>query len=201
MTVAMMEGTPMSDVNPCKADNERRQRAFRDATVAERFGNFERSVTFEVGYDHRSHPEACGGGGHGQSGMTMRWILKGPDGATQFCAYMPNWVPGHVNRIGGVQPEGDISVVHVGRTLNEDLMGTDLGYHSPKPQWEGQEQYGRDDCHLLDGGTCYYDGSGLNAEPVLAAFLDHGPHAVWVALARYYAELFGADEAPEVEPF
>lgn len=188
-------------VNPCKADNERRQRAFRDATVAEQFGQFERSVTFEVGYDHRAHPESCGGGGHGQHGMTLRFILKGPDGATQFVMYATNWVPGRVTSIGDIEASEPVSLVHVGRHGLGDGMAADLGYHSPKPQWEGQEQYGRDDCNVLPGGTCYYDGSGLNAGPVLEAFLSHGPHAVWVALARFYAELFGADEAPEVEPF
>lgn len=93
----------LTDVNPCKADLERRQRAMRDDTVTERFGNFERSVTFEVGYDHRAHPEACGGGGHGQHGMTLRFILKGPSGATQFVMYATNWVPGRVHRLGTIE--------------------------------------------------------------------------------------------------
>lgn len=123
--------------------------------------------------------------------MNLRFNLIGPKGAVQWMANMTNWTPGNVIH-GTVQADQPVSLVPVtamGRI--GDGMATDMGYHSPRPLWDGQEEYGRMDCHLLPGGECYYDGSGLNAEPVLEAFLAHGPHAVWAALARYYTETFG----------
>lgn len=175
--------------NPCVADRDRRERATRDNGLTEQLGSMVRSITFDVGYDHRAFPEACGGGGHGQSGMTMRFILRGPHGATQWIVYLPNWVPGNLSLIGGVGSEQPWSAVPARRQL-DDGMAWDLGYHSPKPIYD--DQHGRDDCNILPGGSCYYDGSGVNAGPVLEAFLAHGPHAVWAALADYYSQLFGA---------
>lgn len=175
--------------NPCKADLARRERAFRDAALVQVDGPMQRRIYFEVGYDHRGFPEACGGGGHGQHGMGMRWVLIGPAGAVQWLVNMTNWVPGNV-RYGEVGAEHPVSIVPVNPRIG-DGMATDLGYHSPTPQYDGQEESGRSECEYLPDGYCYYDGSGLNAEPVLVAFLAHGPHAVWAALARYYGELFG----------
>lgn len=170
-------------VNPCKADQERREQAWRDSLLTERHGDLERCIAFEVGYDHRAFPpEACGGGGHGQHGMTMRWMLIGPRGAVQWVCSMPNWVPGNVV-YGSVNAESfSLVPAHI-----EDGHATDLGYHSPVPQYAGQDTR---ECHILPEGSCYYDGSGLNAEPVLEAFLAHGPQAVWATLASYYGELF-----------
>lgn len=42
-----------------------------------------------------------------------------------------------------------------------EIKAFDLGYHSPKPMYEGQPS---NECHLLEGGICYYDGSCLNAD-------------------------------------
>lgn len=43
------------------------------------------------------------------------------------------------------------------------------------------------DCCYLEQGFCFYDGSGLNAEPVMAALFTGGDEAVWSALEDYYA--------------
>lgn len=179
-------------VNPCEADWERRERAWRDNALSERFGDMERRLAFEVGFDHRAFPDACGGGGHGQHGMTMRWLLIGPRGVVQWVANMHNWVPGNI-RCGDVGSGVPISLVPANPRFG-DTSATDLGYHSPKPLWEGQEEWGTRECSLLPEGYCYYDGSGMNAEPILEAFLAHGPHAVWTALARYYGEVFGTKQ-------
>jgi hypothetical protein len=174
--------------NPCHADRERRERAVADSALVARDGPMERRIEFEVGYDHRAFPEACGGGGHGCHGMTLRFILAGPAGAVQWAAAMPNCYPGNVSH-------GSIAATRVGSIVPieapeaiGDGYATDLGYHSPAPHYDDQTRM--DHCHLLPQGYCYYDGSALNAEPVLEAFLAHGPHAVWAALARYYSELF-----------
>lgn len=185
----------MADENRCQADNERRRRAFADRTFVVRDGTMERRIEFIPGYDHTSFPEDCGGGGHGRHGMELAFILIGPAGAVQWKCTMLNWYPGNI--VYGDAPASEpISMVPAHPRI-DDTMATDLGYHSPKPMWEGQEDYGRDDCHLLPGGTCYYDGSGLNAGPVLEAFLSYGPMAVWAALSRYYQELFGDTPVPD----
>lgn len=167
----------------CRADLDRRERALSGATFVARDGPMERRIGFDVGYDHRSF-----GCGHGQHGMTMRFVLQGPAGAVHWVMNMPNWVPGNLDTLGDIKGNG-VSVVPVRYPIS-DGTATDLGYHSPKPLWEGREEYGRLDCHILPDGICYYDGSGLNAAPVLAAFLEHGPMAVWATLARYYQDVF-----------
>lgn len=176
-------------MNRCEADRERRQRALNDSALTERVGNLERRIMFEVGYDHRAFPEDCGGGGHGQHGMTMRFVLIGPHGAVQWVCTMSNWVPGNVY-YGGMQRIGTASLVPASNHI-DDGKTTDLGYHSPHQHYDGQPAY---KCDYLPAGECYYDGSGLNAEPLLEAFLAHGPHAVWAALARYYSDVLATVE-------
>lgn len=179
-------------VNRCQADRERRERAWNDAALSERQGDMERHIIFEVGYDHTAFPEDCGGGGHGRHGMNLRFVLVGPKGAVQWLAYMTSWVPGNV-RHGTVDGLGDVSLVPLNSTIG-DGMAADLGYHSPVPRYGSQSAM---KCEWLPEGECYYDGSGLNAEPLLEAFLNHGPHAVWAALAHYYTEVLATEPDPE----
>lgn len=185
----------MEVANRCKADSARRERAWTDCALSERFGDMERRISFEVGYDHRAFPDDCEGGGHGQHGMNMRWTLIGPRGAVQWLCYMLSWVPGNVHH-GGVESLGPVSLIPAPPNGLDDGMAADLGYHAPTPRYEDQPQM---KCEYLPQGYCYYDGSGLNAEPVLEAFLAHGPHAVWASLARYYGELFGGQEGDHAE--
>jgi hypothetical protein len=181
-----------SNGNRCKADHARRERAMQGSELISREGTMERRIGFEVGYDHTEFPEECGGGGHGRHGMTMAFILIGPSGAVQWKINMLNWYPGNVAHLD-IPATEPISAVPANPRLG-DTMAIDLGYHSPKPRWEGQEEYGHMECHLLPEGSCFYDGSGLNAVPILEAFLSHGPMAVWAALARYYSAVFGDAE-------
>lgn len=177
--------------NRCKTDTARRQRAAADDTITEELGNgMKRSVQFDVGYDHIAFPEDCGGGGHGKHGMTIRFLLTGPHGVVQWVVNLPNWIPGHVDITDNVTVTQSVSAVTIDprRYRFGDGMPVDLGYHSPTPRWEGQEQYGRQ-CDYLPEGYCYYDGSSLNAGSILAAFLEHGPHVVWASLARYYTDV------------
>lgn len=171
----------------CEADLERHSRAASGSTLIERTPPMERRIEFQVGYDHRRF--TCG---HGCHGMSLRFIFLGPAGATQWMANMPNWMPGNTDIIGNIQGELPISFVPTSNQIG-DGYPVDLGYHSPRPLYEGHE--GRDRCIYLPEGTCYYDGSGLNAQPVLEAFLEHGPMAVWATLARYYNEVFHTAEA------
>lgn len=177
-------------MNRCEADLVRRQRALRGAGLRERVGRMERVISFEAGYDHRGFPQDCGGGGHGAHGMTIRFTLLGPAGAVHWVFYANNWVPGNVDRIGEARTEVPASA-YAPALLDYDALAVALGYHSPTPLYGGQEER---ECHILPGGRCHYDGSGLNAKPTLARFFEHGPTAVWADLATYYCETFGAGE-------
>ena len=95
-------------------------------------------------------------------------------------------------------------------------MAADLGYHSPKPMYEGHKPmrhiykhmrftapdqfvpgvYGDPViCPYLDGGVpCYYDGSRLQAERVLERLLREGDAGVWQALEELYERTFHEGE-------
>jgi hypothetical protein len=181
-------------MNRCEADLERRKRALNDCALVQRAGNLERRIEFEVGYDHSAFKDDCGGGGHGKHGMTMRFVLIGPHGAVQWVACMINWYPGNI-RNGDVGSAEPVSLVPAMQHRHiDDGMAWDLGYHSPIPQYEDQTPT-RGSCEYLPGQQCYYDGSSLNAQPLLEAFLEHGPMAVWAALARYYTEALAITES------
>lgn len=124
-----------------------------------------RQVLFEPGYSRRQE-------GYGVHGMHIRFVMVAPAGAVQF-TLNTGWVPGEK-----MSP----------RTADYYPSAWDLGYHWPQPQYAGQTQM--EECDLL-GGPCYYDGSGLNAEPVMEAFIRAGADAVWDALDDYYRHLTG----------
>lgn len=144
----------------------------------------ERAVVFGPGYNsaQTGNPHAD----FGVHGMEIIWYLRGPLGVAQFMLYT-DWIPGTLRPGHGLPPAG-MSFPRI-----DYPMGADLGYHAPVPQWEGQEEYRRDDCRLLPGGTCYYDGSGMAAERVAKEFVLAGEPAVWAALEDRYADLAGAE--------
>lgn len=110
-------------------------------------------------------------------------VLKGEKGAVQFVVYT-GWHLPHVTK------ELDQKPVYRDRPhLLCHPMPADLGYHSPIPQYEGQRPM-EGVCQEL-GGTCYYDGSGLNAERVFEVLLREGSDGVWRELEEYYTSVFG----------
>ena len=142
-----------------------------------RADGMERAVVFQPGFKHDRAGDP--GRDYGQHGMEIIWYLRGPKGAAVFNLFA-GWVPG----VKGIPP-----------ALSEFYpTGSDLGYHALVPQYEGQEDYRRDDCTLMPGGTCYYDGSGLAAERVATAFIEHGEPAVWAALESRYEDITGPGE-------
>lgn len=74
---------------------------------------------------------------------------------------------------------------HVGNT---EPMPADLGYHAYEHQYDGQPAMVK--CLYLDGKSCYYDGSALNAEPVFYGFVEHGEEWLWERLKDYYESVF-----------
>lgn len=115
---------------------------------------------------------------YGQRGMDLRFVLIGELGATQFLMFT-DWVPR--------EPKG-----RRGSWSASFPMAADLGFHWKTNPWGDADFGGKmPDCDWLGGAGCYYDGSGLNAEPVMARFIAEGFDAVWEELERYYRDVAG----------
>ncbi len=171
----------------CAADFERRRHDIGAGAVAERMTDgFVRRVEMLPGYDHRRFDCAFPPGDcHGQHGMQLDFSLIGPFGATRWAGWFLEMVPGRHVESGTVKPEFDHGVFYA----------FDLGHHWSWPTYEGEGQM---ECELLPGGFCYYDGSGLHAESLVAPFLARGPAAVWERLRTEYDRLAAPDLAPMV---
>lgn len=114
----------------------------------------------------------------------MRWYLKGPAGAIQFVVYT-NWMLPADQECQLAQHRRN--PVHLSMLLP---LPADVGYHSHKIQYEGQEPM---KCDVI-GDQCYYDGSGLAAVGMFDLLVQEGSEAVWKRLEQMYHDRF--DEAP-----
>jgi hypothetical protein len=137
---------------------------------------FEKLITFTPAYDKR-HPDPSKN--YGIHGVSIKFVLIGSEGATQFVLYT-NWQLPHVTK------------EHLDKQLGVELffmpMPADLGYHSKVPHYEGQEPI-EQNCEYTKG-PCYYDGSGLAAERVYKVLLEKGDEGVWGELEKYYYDIF-----------
>jgi hypothetical protein len=116
-------------------------------------------------------------------------VLKGEAGAVQFLVYT-NWQLPHVVA-EQARKESDADLYR----LLWQPMGADVGYHSPTARYEGQDR-AQESCPYLDGAPCFYDGSGLAAETMLALLIAKGSDAVWEALQERYDQLFALAAVP-----
>jgi len=152
-----------------------------------------REITFRPAYDKR--PKNPGEPNYGIHGGDMTWYVKGSKGVIQFVVHT-NWYLPHVAKELSesvlLRPSYFTTSEIIAYTFQPHAV--ELGYHAKRRQYEGQEK--RKDCHLFKNG-CYYDGSGLNAEPVLKLLIEQGSDAVWARLEKEYYERF--DYLPEVE--
>lgn len=145
---------------------------------------FEKEIKFHPAYDKRDENPSKNYGIHG---VEMRWLLKGTDGTVQFVVFT-NWHLPHVmeeqdQRITNKIPDKvDLKVTY-------HPMPADVGYHSLKPMYEGQQPMPQK-CEYLNNQPCYYDGSGLHAQKVFEILVEKGSDAVWKYLEKYYNETF-----------
>jgi hypothetical protein len=141
----------------------------------------ERIVKFYPAFDKRSNDPKKDFGIHG---VELLMLLKGPAGAIQFKVFT-NWM------LPSVQAETDDRMLarceKIYLRCLYHPMAVDIGYHSYIPRHEGQTII-TDKCEWLEGKPCYYDGSSLNAEPVLALLIAEGSDAVWKELESWYKE-------------
>jgi hypothetical protein len=137
-----------------------------------RQGGFERFIRFYPAYDKRSDDPLKDYGIHC---VDIAFFLKGPQGVIQF-VFSTGWYLPHID---------------LGPALHSlhYPMGVDIGYHSPKPTYEGQT-VSFDTCEWMDGEPCYYDGSSLNADPILKRLIADGEDAVWEEMGKWYEGRF-----------
>ncbi len=137
-----------------------------------------RIVEFQPAFDKR--PKRARDKDYGVHGVNIRFLLKGPLGAVQFLIFT-NWQLSHV--------AAELEAGYKERRYPYDSptiwqpIPADLGYHSPKPLYDGQEPM---DCDVLPEGVCYYDGSGLRAKVLFEKMLVGGDTAVWEELENEY---------------
>ena len=142
----------------------------------------EKIINFIPAFDKRNPNPSKNYGIHG---VDIRFILKGDKGATQFVLYTNMYLP-HVQK--ELQTKCQSS-----QFCFLEPLPADLGYHSPKPIYEGQSICS-ESCEYLDGKPCYYDGSGLNAKRVYNRLLKEGDRGVWDELEIFYNNIFNNQE-------
>lgn len=136
-------------------------------------------------YDKRSE-------GYGQGCATMWFYVIGPLGAIQFSC-MTGWYPRIIKKTT-FDDWSDWGELMVGRMEPHDSpMPSDLGYHSPKPKYDGQSLMS-EDCSILHG-PCYYDGSGLNANKPFSILVHEGSDRLWEFLDGYYRDTFEKEDS------
>lgn len=150
---------------------------FNPSGIKQNVDGWTRQVEFEPGYDCIDDYPKCwttmGSGRHGRHGMNLRFLLGTEEGVVQFLMVASDWLPGSLDF--GSTKDG---------VAKHGVMAADLGHHWTRPTYESQD--GGDACEYLHGARCFYDGSGLNAGPVLERFLREGLDGVWQELEEYH---------------
>lgn len=136
----------------------------------------ERITKFAPAYDKRdSNPSK----NYGICSVRCWMMLRGDKGVVQFAFMTAMYLP-------------HVAEEHKHKGYFPEPMGMDVGYHSPKPMYEGQLKM--DECDFYEGG-CYYDGSSLRAEEWFNIFLREGSDRIWEMLEQDYKERFGDEVA------
>lgn len=136
--------------------------------------DFQRQIRFEPG--HTIRRSKGDGQNYGIAAMQMRFLLAGEHGTIQFLM-STGWYP----------EKAGYSWHHSGPSA------WDLGAHWDTPWWEGMDDpengWMHRDCDVRPNGRCWYDGSGLRADPVMEAFFLRGEDAVWALLEEEYRRI------------
>lgn len=149
----------------------------------ERYPPYDCTVNLCAVPDCPGGPE-LGGRSHGRGTARYRWILRGEGLAVQWMWFADEHLPETV----------EYMTAERGADWSRGLypMAYDLGYHAATPLYECQDAH--EGCDLLGLPQCYYDGSGLQAEPGMK-LLAESDEAVWAWLEEYwhyrFAELTG----------
>jgi len=149
-------------------------------TISQKINGYVRTLQMIPPFDKR-HSEPSKN--YGIHGMEIRFELIKNNRAVQFVVYSNIFLP-HLYDEWDNNKENRIKS-HL--RLFFKPLGADVGYHSPTSMYESQNS---DDCHLLKGGKCYYDGSGLKAEKWVDIWLKEGNDKIWEMLEEEWKEVF-----------
>lgn len=141
---------------------------------------FKKKIIFQPAFDRRDPDPKKNYGIHG---LQIIFYLIGELGAVQFIL-ATNWQLPHV--------EKEFNSNNMCKYDHHMLkpLPVDIGYHSPKPMYEGQS--GRE-CNIIPEKFCYYDGSGLNAQMYYDILRAKGSKGLWKAMKQYYKMQFESD--------
>lgn len=142
--------------------------------------SFEKTVYFRPAYDKRDPEPAIN---YGVGSVVITFYLKGEKGVIQF-VFSTDWNLPHVTAERKSKPKTHYDL--------EYPNAWDIGYHSPVPQYEGQEPFG--ECPLLDGAPCYHDRSATQAKAFLENLISGGSDAVWEEMLQFYNSTFDQEE-------
>jgi hypothetical protein len=146
----------------------------------------ERLVIAQPAYDKRSPiPEE----NYGIGAVRFMFVLKGPRGAVHFLFSSGMYLPSAVEHLIRVHHEQGWGLGDMARSALAP-MGLSVGYHSPRPMFEGQP-VAQESCGFLDGKPCYCDGSALVASKWMERFIQGGTEWLWRALEEEYRDRFG----------
>jgi hypothetical protein len=120
---------------------------------------------------------------YGIHGLDIWFVLKGPLGAVQYAVTFPVFLPHVRDELERKDPV---------YSLLREIRGFDVGYHSPKPMYEGQSEM---ECEHLEGGKCFYDGSSLRSDEwtkeIFSTTGEPPEKVLWAMLEADYFERFG----------
>lgn len=145
----------------------------------------ERITKFNPAWDKRSTDPKKDYGIHG---VQCYMVLKGEEGAVHFIfstgMLLTSTMEEYI-REGRAKYETFEWGVHY---LNKP-MGYDVGYHSYKPCYEGQD-VSKGECEWLGKKPCYCDGSALRGGDWFEIFLKEGSDKIWEMLEEEYNDRF-----------
>ena len=150
----------------CEQHDERRRTVLRERLA----DGFERCIQI-IGAHKCSKPRSDGSN-HGIGSATMRFVLAGPAGATQWILNT-GWFTRSTPPLPNAKPSPE---------------AWDLCYHALTPQYDGQTSQGP--CDWLGGKPCFYNSSGSRAMEPLPDFITH-PDTIWTVLQEAYKARFG----------
>lgn len=150
--------------------------------MREQVGQFTRRLTFGRAYDL--------GQRFGIQSMIMQFALTGPLGAVNWSISTNWWLEAQRRQSADMYSRYPFDVIELVAP-----RATGIGYHARVAQYPDQTPC--EGCQLLDGGTCYYDGSSLWAEKWVEGFLAGGEEWLWLRLEDYYRQRY--ENGPEVD--
>ncbi len=131
--------------------------------------------------------------------VEMGFYLTGPLGVVQYKASTGWYLAGSVKpneyfKVKKMHSMDSYINKRAGTEICGDMfMNVDLGYHSYKPMHEDHMCIDQE-CPLLGGKPCYYDGSSMSSERVFDILVHQGSDGVWKYLEEFYNETFLGDE-------